>query len=228
MPSEFVTGDAPEYAGRSVPNYWTQDEIQSLATSHLINITGSWFTEEWGEAEGFGHDFLFCASRTVTPYEMYNFHTFPFWIFYLWDEHEMEWINQNGTTRGDKLKSNEIVLDAMNSSMGIRTARYRVECSHLYMIAYVMWNGTLYGINEAGLKSAWDADSVKVEFGIDAEEIGKSHVMSAWEIVALLLFFQLPDVHFALNALIALPLWTMIGILTFQLVIAVVKALPFT
>ena len=48
--------------------------------------------------------------------------------------------------------------------------------------------------------------------------------VSAWNILAQLLFFQMPDVHPAVNALIAIPLWAAIGILVYRLVL---MAIPF-
>jgi len=44
----------------------------------------------------------------------------------------------------------------------------------------------------------------------------------------MVLFFKMPNVHPVLNYIIAVPIWASIAWLAFALIIAIIKALPFT
>ncbi len=222
MPSGFYEGSTPQsFRPYNYPEYFEGIEVAEFATTFLMNISSGTYTNQWGVEEGYGHDFYFFGSSIY--YHMYNYHTFPFWIFYLNNEHKMDWLNGTGYSRGDILNSAEIASDFVNE-----TSEYTVQCKDLHMKAWVGWNTTEYGQDEAGLKDAWDDGELKILWAIDMDQLGSTTGMTAWNIVSMLLLFQLPNVHPVINIIIATPIWALIAVLVFQFIIAVIKALPFT
>jgi len=52
--------------------------------------------------------------------------------------------------------------------------------------------------------------------------------LNAWDLIGMILFFKLPNVHPILNYVIAVPIWASIVWLATSLIIAFLKALPLT
>lgn len=218
MPAGFVLGSNPDYRKVDVPSYFEAIDISTYADTYVFNITDDVFYKEWGKTE-FGHDMFFRAYRPPTWYEYWfaNWHCHPFLFFYGWGAHKMEWINQNGISRGYTIHDTDISQDMTNG-----TAQYTVKCSHFEMMAWIGYDTAVY----SSLTDAWDNDELCFMFAIDWDEKGTG--MNAWNLISMLLFFQLPNIHWTINALIAIPMWLMIGYCIFAFVMAVIKSLPFT
>lgn len=219
MPSEFVEGSNPQYRKADVPSYFEAIDVEQFANTYVITPDSDYYIENWGKTQ-FGHDMQFHANRppTFSDYYLYNEHCFPFLFFYRWGAHKMEWIvHDTITTRGTTLYSDEIESDMENG-----TARYVVKCNHFQMNCWVGYNTSLYN----SVEDAWDNNGLSLMFAIEWDEKGTG--INAWNLIGLLLFFQLPNIHWTLNALIAIPLWLMIAYLIFAFVMAVIKSLPLT
>lgn len=211
MPAQFLVSGS-NYRQINVPTYFESIDLQTFASYYLINITSDSYQKFWGKSE-FGHDMNFRAEKLATYNMLWNEHGYTLWGFWT-GGHKQKWINENGTERGDLLTTSEIDLDSDNG-----TAKYTVECSHFQMKAWVGYDPTLYNSS----KNAWDAHNMSVLFAIDFDERGST--LNAWNLLALLLFFQLPNVNPIINMLIAIPVWVCFAVLTFIVIIEIIQTL---
>jgi len=72
------------------------------------------------------------------------------------------------------------------------------------------------------IAQAFQEGEVQIGIGMGIEDL--STKLSTWGIVATLLTFQAPNIHPLVNALIAIPFWACIAVLTYILIL---KAIPF-
>lgn len=229
-PSELITDPdtRKSYEGYVPEGTFEGLYVSAFNTTHLIEpetpIVG--YNEDWGADEGFGHDMWFyCANYgdNDTDY-IRNSHVFPFLFYYRWNTQHMEWFNNTGYSRGKYLYMDELNIDAQVVENETIASYIVLSAGQFEMKAYVGYNNTLYD----HMLDALNNDELRIQFFIDMDEIGRSHGMSAWNIVTQLLFFQLPETTPIINAIIGIILWTLIAVLIFQLVLAVIKALPLT
>lgn len=82
---------------------------------------------------------------------------------------------------------------------------------------FFTWNDSLY----VSPSEAWEHDALGLLIGINFDQIGTTY--NAWDIIAMLLTFQLPDIHWVINAMLVAPIWAVIGYLCYVLVL---KAIP--
>jgi len=59
--------------------------------------------------------------------------------------------------------------------------------------------------------------------GINFDQTGTGY--NAWDLIGMLLFFQLPDVHWIINILLALPFWVPVAYLTFIFILRAIGAI---
>jgi len=134
--------------------------------------------------------------------------------------HTLEWYNSRGVHRSDNslkaLYATDLQTDYTNNQP------YRPECTHFPLTAYFGYTETAY----SNVTDAWNHHALSILLGIDFAD--QATGMNAWNLIGMLLFFQMPNVHPILNILIAIPVWVCIVWLTFAFIIAVVKSLPFT
>lgn len=221
---------AKEYRQQDIPEYFEALDLSMYANTYVINITDDDYEEHWGPDET-GHHMKFSAWTDIPGYwgfgsghVMINEHYYKFWI---WNTgyHRQEWITKNGISRGLSLQDEDIDLD-FNKDTDI--AEYSVKCKHFEMNAWIHYDSETFSCS----KDAWDNydsepfNGISILFAIDFDEMGTG--MNAWNMIGMILFFQMPQVHLILNLLIAIPLWVCIAWLTFAFIIAVIKSLPFT
>ena len=80
------------------------------------------------------------------------------------------------------------------------------------------YNQTLY----SDVIDAWDNDAVYVLCGIHFDQAQTGY--NAWDIIAQVLFFQMPDVHWFINALLAVPFWLGVAYIAFILALRAIGA----
>lgn len=226
IPNLFA--EATTYSYVEPPDYFTSANVEDLATFYNITAdnAGAYYSEAWGIDEGFGHHFFFQASVVGGEVKIANQHYHVLWLIVELPtgHHDMEWIDAtNGTNYGDYI-TQSIFDDAKDydASTQVSRAYFRVKCEHVYLHATVAFNET----EHIDITDAFQADEMTVMFAIDWDELGTG--LNAYSLISQLMTFQKPDIHPALNALIALPLWAMFGFIVVVVILAIIEALPFT
>lgn len=110
-------------------------------------------------------------------------------------------------------------LDSDYIDDGLNGLKYLVkfgETTQFYM--FFAFNETTYSSPEL----AWEQSDLRVLWGINFDQVNTGY--SAWDLISMLLFFNLPTVHILINALIAIPLWIAIIYLTFILILRAIGA----
>ena len=210
----------PDYFDIGDLYYFTQ-------TSNLLaNLTGGTYVY-WGtlyqyymkdvNIGGWDIEWYYRYPNSTSDYEMRLLHIHSEWIWFPAD-HWMDWTNSQGVDRGDTLTYDELNADLA----GTNQARYRVYCDHTTYYTYIGFNDTAY----SDLEDAWDFGGVTAFFGVqfDDENTG----FNAMNLIASILFFQMPEIHIAINLLIAIPIWIAIGYISLILILRAIDALPFT
>jgi hypothetical protein len=215
-----------EYEGLTVipPEVFEGIDIQSFKETwnYCLNETGgadkgNYYMVEIKnvEQEFFGgHDLdLWYKKANETQLDLHIEHWYAKWIFFLVSD-GLKWTNKKGISRGLTLDSQELDADYSNSGM-----EYTAECKHLEVKAYFGFNDTLY----SSATEAWNYHGLWVFIGINFDQSATAY--SAWDLIAMLLFFQLPDIHWFINALISIPLWIAIAYLAFILILRAIGAI---
>lgn len=219
-------GESEEMEYYDMPDYFDVASIEDLATYHNITADngGGYFSSDWGITEGFGHNFLFEASTVATEVKIANQHYYTWWVFPV-GHHYMEWYSDdaNQTDFGDEITELEIdSIREFDIDSLYYVSSFKVMCDHVQMFAKVGYNSTLY----YNSTSAFLADDLHVVFAINWDELGTG--LNAYNLIAQIMTFSRPDIHPALNAFVAIPLWASIGFMIVVIILAIVEALPFT
>jgi hypothetical protein len=69
---------------------------------------------------------------------------------------------------------------------------------------------------------AYENDALGIWLGINFDQVNTQY--NAWNLISMILFFQMPDVHPLINVIIAIPIWVTIAYLVFTLI---TKLIPF-
>jgi len=131
--------------------------------------------------------------------------------------HDMEWYD---TTR-EKISYQEAYMEKLDIETlddYIYGSTFWMECKHLQLKIVFSYNTTTYSSH----LEAFDAEALAMSCGVEWE-IEKT-TYNAWDLIGMLLIFNMPDVHPAINALMKIPLWTCIAYLCYVLII---KVIPF-
>lgn len=227
IPLAFVGTSALDYTD-NFPEYFDVADVESLAQYHNITADngGAYYSEDWGIDEGFGHNFLFKCNEVDDEWKVVNEHYFP-WLSIPTGNHEMTWYDyENGTDFGTYVTDTEFqsisyVTGSVEDGF-LEQAKFKVRCDHVRLFATMSYNATAY----ANITMAFLSDAATVVFAISWDELGTG--LSAYNLISDIMTFSRPDIHPALNALIAIPLWAMIGFLIVVIILAIIEALPFT
>jgi len=123
------------------------------------------------------------------------------------------WYNSEGIDRGEILSGSEIDEDYSDEAMTYVAKTEDFQCR-----AYFGFNDTKY----SSPTEAWDNYELDILIGMKFDQVNTS--INAWSLISMLLFFQLPEVHWIINALIAIPIWITVAYLIYVLII---KIIPF-
>jgi len=144
--------------------------------------------------------------------ELWVRHYWYFWIFPT-AHHFMSWSNKMGESRGDSLLPSELDSDYEEGNI-----KYRVSCNDFQMDIFFGFNETLY----SSPSEAWENNDLRVLFAVEFDQVNTS--INAWSLISMLLFFQLPDIHWVINVFIALPFWIAFAYLAFIFILRTVGA----
>jgi len=92
------------------------------------------------------------------------------------------------------------------------------KCDDTQEQCYLAYNETAY----SSYLEAYNNDALWIFFGMNFDDVNTSY--NAWDLIGMLLFFQLPDIHWIINALLAIPIWVSVAYLCYVLII---KIIPF-
>ena len=105
---------------------------------------------------------------------------------------------------------------------GTIEVNYKAECDHTAYYCQVAFDPAVY--NNAS--DAWDHGQLGSFFGVRFDDTNTG--FNAMNLIASILFFQMPEIHVAINLLIAVPIWIAIGYIALILILRAIDALPFT
>lgn len=212
MPSGFYVS-APDYEGRDYPDYWSAEDIKSIVFWGNTTVTYeySWHYLKIDRSPNFDDIDIRIYWYTYKPGEN-GFYFERYWYQWGW------WlqIQQIKPYPLSELDVRDNIDETGNFS------RFEMHCNSFNYITYFGFNQTTY----SSLEDALDNQDIIISMGMGWDY--ESGALSGWDLIGRLLFFQVPDIHPILNAIIALPIWAMISYLTFSLIMRIIKALPFT
>ena len=136
--------------------------------------------------------------------------------------HHLTWYNTQGMKRGQDFpyeSGTHLYVEDIEEDGSGGEAHYNAKCSHTQYKVIFAYNSTLY----SSFEEAWDYHGLAVFFGVEFDQVNTSY--NAWNIVSMLLFFQLPTIHPLINAIIAIPLWICIAYITFILILRAIGAI---
>lgn len=140
-------------------------------------------------------------SFDVTTYITISRKILTFGVLWLGHLDNANFVSQGGTNRGNQLTFTEIESDSTDG-----TARYTMTLLESGDNAggfVTFYNTTEYD----NATHAWDNDELHLVHGVGLENTATNDIGA---LIVSLLLFQLPDVPFLINALIATPIWACI------------------
>jgi len=220
IPSGFlVTTD--EYGTRDIPEEFDVKSLEAYASTLIITMNETGGKEIMGyyyrvEVEIGGHKFFFdYAMANESTLQLVFIHRYTVWWFFE-TGHNMDWTNNKNMERGDVLSVEELQSDYAEN------LPYDLSCSHVYLDASFNYDEGTY----SNVTDAWNHHGLSLFIGIEFDQLATG--LNAWDLMGMILTFQMPNVHPVLNYIIAIPIWVSIAWLAFAFIIAVVKSLPFT
>jgi len=206
MPSQLYETE-PEYYGRDIPDYF-EGHLQTAVNFNdtvTINLTFNGDSQNFYlNSEEFAvRSYLRSGTRTIVYQHNAK-------LFFISNWHFMT--NPNDVVFIELDDANEFFDSGSNGSM------FDLDCMHYTVTTILSYNTTAYD----DLTDAWNNNDIYCLVGWGISGTGTS--TTSYGLVARLLFFQMPEIHPVLNAIIALPIWTCIAYLVYRLILL---AIPF-
>ena len=227
IPSGFMEA-SEEYREQDIPTEEfrvTDLEAYSETWIYCMNETGGDLIQGYlyvVDVDIGGHDcdFEYTKANYSNPYiQMRHFYA-VWWIFT--DCCYMKWIDANGVDRTTKVGvTNRLTLADLEACYQ-DAQPFLVKCKHFQQDVFFAYNETTY----SSVADAWNHHGLHVLIGIEFDEMATG--LNAWDLIGMVMFFKMPDVHPVFNYIIAVPIWVCIAWLAFAFIIAVIKSLPFT
>lgn len=225
VPPDFYV--STDLRGVSTADFDSSDlEFYNNTWSHYLDTNGSWWVAaepdilnlpvDSGDFGGWNLRLEY-SKANLSHHIIRCTHVHEEWWGIIPSHHRMTF-SFKGSDRGTILSINETVVDMTGSNL----AKYSVSCDHFRYRLFLTYNNTLY----SSLEDAWNHYKVLASTGIEFNEMNTG--LNAWTILSALVFFQLPNVHWTVNALLAIPIYAAVIIISFILILEVIKALPLT
>jgi len=214
IPSGFLY-TTPEGRTVEVPEYFESVDIYSFAETYNFTITqgDELFFEHYFTLGGWNVWFYSDVLTDCMHVEIYD----SWWVF-RWNFRILEWFNNQGVKVSDENGNIERTVLDVNYDVDNQECKFKLSCTDATFVVYFGFNQTKYSKPSEALLN----DDLHVLFCINFDKVNTS--FNAWNLIGAILFFQMPNVHPAINALIAIPLWIMIAYLVYVLIL---KAVPF-
>lgn len=216
IPNGFYTADDTERT-LEAPGYFSAVEIEQYGDYFNYTLDGTdakslgnyyYITPNVG-----GHtlDIWYAIANTSTTGFMNIFHC-EVWAGIIVNKHAMDFI-YNGHNIGWAISKAH--LDSSD-------LEYEFQCNHINLDLFLAYNDTAY----SSPTDALDHNELILLIGVEWDEMATG--MSAWDFVAAIMFFNLPDTHWMLNAIIAVPLWIGLLYASVTIILTILDLLPFT
>ena len=214
IPGQFAV-QSKSYRQISVPEYFEAINVQSFVETKNLTVPAY---DEYGLDCGVGGWELKIYpyySPLMNTYDLVLRHIDRWWIFaYGW--HDLRWRSKvTGIDLGYTLDKDELLQYYDDER---KVAEFIASCEHTTVYVAFAYNTTKYD----NIVDAWANSELWMLIGIGFDQVNTS--TNTWNVIGKLLFFQAPDVHPAINALIAIPIWAAIAITIYILIL---KAIPF-
>jgi hypothetical protein len=224
IPSGLVTGNNVQGRTVNVPSYFEAMDIQYFAQTYVVNLTDSSSLESyefnfggWNmKLEDWDYPDNFIWIRTQASW----------WVF-RWDFNYFHWYDKEGIEQSEDRTFGIMgtfhgiaysKLDDAYAKWGKDGLRWILKNTATEMVVYVGFNASQY----ANPSDALNNGALSLLLCMNMDKINTS--FNAWNLIGSILFFQMPNVHPALNMIIAIPVWILIAWLIYILIL---KAIPF-
>lgn len=225
-PQYYYSGSIPEYSERAIPSeYWTSEDIKTLlyADEDYSNVTDAFYldiergTLETVNIEGYWQRLSGAFDQWVIRRYWYQ------WGFWKQSKDILPVVPRNTRSEPKWLSQDDIYHEDNLDDSGNFSRVDMKDDSYNYVL-FMSFNYTEY----SNLTEAVDDGHVLIEMAMGWEY--ESGMLSGWDIIGRLLFFQpIPELGDPLlTAIISLPIWTCIGFLVFITITKIVEMLPFT
>lgn len=214
IPSEFYVS-SEDTKQITAPTYFEAIDIQNFADTHNFTLTN--YTDNTGYVDlggwRFRQTWAFGGSAPTRIMEIARFDSF--WIF-TWF---VEWGSfyregfEIGRTLGVARLDSDYASDGLG---GLEYVNKFGETTQFFV--FFAFNETTYSTPQ----DAWEQSELYEFWGMNFDQANTGY--SAWDLIAMLLFFNLPTVHVFLNALLAVPLWIAIVYLSYILILRAIGA----
>lgn len=213
IPTQFFAVQPGANRAIEVPESFEAVDIQYFAETYNDTVP-----DNSAVSYDLGGKHFRMEDRTMTQHLLYHIRYDKWWIIN-WGFHDMIWRNSDGIKIGSYIEPHHID-DYYNPDDD--ASKFLVSDDKVEVVIYLGYNRTAYD----NATQAWINDDLDFLTCMGFDQLNTG--MNAWSLIGMLLFFQLPQVHPLVNAIIAIPLWMIIAYLSFSLILKVIKALPFT
>jgi len=215
IPSGFLYTNSA-YRQMIIPSYFEASEIQSYYNTTLLELDVDNDTYEFSLGDWNLKLHIDGESR-----EMWM-ETYTKWWIFEWNINYFTWYNNevdysyesDGIEKISFTSIDQVYLSDPNAT---NSRKWTLVNSETTIVLYFGFNQTY----EKPTDALYDGH-LNALFCINFDKVNTSY--NAWNLISALLFFQMPDVHPAINALIAIPIWVAIAYLIYILIL---KAIPF-
>lgn len=220
MPTALLTS-APQYRTVTTPEYFEAVDIQSFAQTYNFSLsTCEWTSNTYLKTFNLGGWNLYF--RAIPTHWIESAHYAQWWIF-SWDFHYFEWYDKQGINYGKELELTELdsvflTLNQTQPSSNMTIMEFTIKSDQTQLSVFFSWNHTQWGYPSNAINNG----DFHILYCIGFDKINTS--INAWNLVGMILFFQAPNIHPVLNAIIAIPIWVAIAYLIY---IIILKAIPF-
>ena len=203
----------PENREVDVPQYFEAIDVQSFGSTEYFTLNYS--LDNYHFTIG-GYDLmLFIGYPFGSEIRIDHFH---YWWIFQYGFHSMKWYDADGlhVSYEHPLYHEILPISALDDHE--YGERYTMKCEHFQSIVVFGYNQTAYDSHV----EAFQDEALTIFFGVEFDQLQTTY--NVWNLVAMILFFQMPNVHPAINALIAIPIWILVAYLVYVLIL---KAIPF-
>lgn len=191
-----------------VPEYFEAIDIQNFTSTEQFTINNS--LNDWCFKIG-GHDVMFFIGYPLGT-EIRIDHFFTWWIFQH-GFHSMKWYDSSGARVSYEHSLYHELLPISVLDEHDYGEVYKLKCEHFYSSVVFGYNQTAYSSHV----EAFNDEALAVFFGVGFDQMGTSY--NAWDIISMVIFFQMPNVHWIINAIIAIPIWIAVSYISFILIL---------
>jgi len=206
---------------RVIPTEFEGIDIVRFAVTWNASLDGSHpsispYTYHFFDAKVAGHDLRFhyaLQNRTFNSDSVFSVHHIIYWAGIITDTVPCEFFHR-GVPKGTALNKAEL-----DGAYEVGDLTFTFQSETFTMEIFFGFNETIYDKPSVALNDY----AMKIMIGVEWDQVATG--MSAWDLVAMILFFKLPDIHWIVNAIIAVPIWIAIGYLSFILILRAIGAI---